>query len=108
LFAALEDIVSGKVKYLNSENVVERLARVSSLILELVLANSYRLALLQYLNGKMTGLETYITEYPIRFVAWLVAGMLIIFFVIFKLVGNDASNIERGEYVRVNKSSRLD
>ena len=56
----------------------------------------------------MTGLETYITEYPIRFVAWLVAGMLIIFFAIFKLVGNDASKIERGEYVRVNKSSRLD
>jgi sulfite exporter TauE/SafE len=56
----------------------------------------------------MTGLETYITEYPLRFVSWIVVGMLIIFFGIYKLVGNDASKIERGEYVRVNKSSRLD
>ncbi|KAJ3544178.1 hypothetical protein NMY22_g2872 [Coprinellus aureogranulatus] len=88
LFAAVEDIAVGKIKYLNSENIVERLAR--------------------YLNSKMTGLETYITEYPLRFVSWLVAGMLIVFFLIFKLIGNDASKIERGEYVRVNKSNRLD
>ncbi|KAJ2925492.1 hypothetical protein H1R20_g11602, partial [Candolleomyces eurysporus] len=88
LFAALEDIVTGKVPYKNSENIVERLAR--------------------YLNNKMTSLEAYISAYPLRFVGWLVAGILVIFFIIHRLIGNDVSKIERGEYARVNKADRID
>lgn len=88
LFAALEDISSGKVQYKHSENVVERLAR--------------------YLNDKVIGLETYISEYPLRFVGWLAAFILIVFFLIYKLISNDTAKVERGEYVRVGKSDRID
>ncbi|KAJ2912426.1 hypothetical protein MD484_g7977, partial [Candolleomyces efflorescens] len=88
LFAALEDIATGKVSYKNSENIVERLAR--------------------YLNNKMTSLESYISTYPLRFVGWLVCGILVIFFIIHRLIGNDVAGIERGEYARVNKADRID
>jgi hypothetical protein len=37
LFAAIEDIATGKVSYKNSENIVERLARVGFRLLALLL-----------------------------------------------------------------------
>jgi hypothetical protein len=56
----------------------------------------------------MTSLEAYISTYPLRFVGWLVCGILIIFFIIHRLIGNDVAAIERGEYARVNKADRID
>jgi len=56
----------------------------------------------------MTGLESYISNHPYRFILWVIVVISVVLFFIFRLLGDDAAKIERSEYTRVNKGSRLD
>ncbi|TFK28589.1 protein disulfide isomerase [Coprinopsis marcescibilis] len=87
LFAALEDIVNGKIGYKNSENIVERLAR--------------------HLNKKMMAFEAYVIEYPFRFVFFLISGFAVVFWLIYRWVGSDVHSLERGDHLKA-KGGRLD
>ncbi|EAU82485.2 thioredoxin domain containing 5 [Coprinopsis cinerea okayama7 len=89
LFKALDDIVSGKLGYKNSENVIERFART--------------------INNKMISLEVYISTYPFRFIFFLLTGLGVLFWVLFKWVGSDAARLERGDHVLYKaKEGRID
>ncbi|KAJ3572597.1 hypothetical protein NP233_g2977 [Leucocoprinus birnbaumii] len=83
LFATLERATAGQLHYKHSQNPVERLAR--------------------YLNHKLTYVEFYVTNHPFKSVLWIVGGIAVVFYVLFKWLGSDVPN-DRDYY----KASRLD
>ncbi|KAF9453143.1 protein disulfide isomerase [Macrolepiota fuliginosa MF-IS2] len=83
LFATLEKATAGKLHYKHSQNVVERLAR--------------------YLNHKLAGIEYYVTLHPYKTVLFIVGGIAVVFYLLFRWLGSDMPN-DRDYY----KSARLD
>lgn len=61
------------------------------------------MAINQYLNHKMTGIEFYVTAYPFRSVFLIVGTIAVVFYLLFRWLGSDMQN-DRENY----KSSRLD
>ncbi|KXN90554.1 Thioredoxin domain-containing protein 5 [Leucoagaricus sp. SymC.cos] len=83
LFATLQQATAGKLHYKHSQNGVERLAR--------------------YLNHKLAGVELYVTAHPFKSVLFIVGGIAVVFYLLFRWLGSGVPN-DRDYY----KSARLD
>jgi len=83
IFSAVEDVAHGKVSCKHSENIIERIAR--------------------NLNNKMTALEYYVVNYPLRSVFFFLLSISIFFWILFRLFGG----ANERDY-RQAKMSRLD
>ncbi|KAF8815825.1 protein disulfide isomerase [Phlegmacium glaucopus] len=86
LFSAVDDVATGKSPYKHSENYIERVAR--------------------FLSSKLTSIETFVFDKPFQALFILVAAVAVIFWVLHRLIGNDASSTSFKEYK--GKNGRLD
>jgi hypothetical protein len=77
IFSALDGIESGTIKAKHSENIVERMVRVRLLLFAArpeTLIGAY-----QVINGRLTVIEQYISNYPLRFASFLAICLLFAF-----------------------------
>ncbi|KAF8960247.1 thioredoxin domain-containing 5 [Flammula alnicola] len=77
LFAAIEDAAAGKSAYKNSENFVERIARI--------------------INTKMLAIETFVANKPLQAVLLFLFSIVVVFYVLSRLVGNDVAGAQQGQ-----------
>jgi len=87
LFSAVSDAALGKSSYKHSENFIERVAR--------------------FLSSKLKSVEEFIFEKPFYSLLILIVAVAIIFWVLHRLIDNDASSANFKEYSR-GKNARLD
>jgi hypothetical protein len=77
VFNAIDDVMNKRVTAKNSENFVERMARVRVPERDVV-RSAHKLPSIQYLSNKLSGLEQMVVGNPIRSVLFLLSfcGML--------------------------------
>jgi len=84
IFSAIVGADQGLIKAKHSENIVERVVR--------------------HLNTKLTALETFVVLHPWRMVFFIVVGLVVIYMILKRLVGDDVSD----SHSHLKKSERLD
>ena len=115
IFSAVEGAAWGKIAAKHSENFVERLARVGVSCVFHSSSCSFSccstslttiLTLLQYLNNKMTWIESYVLLHPLHAVFFVGCVFVLVFLGLRRFVGDDVAG-ER-EYGNTRKGGRLD
>jgi hypothetical protein len=103
IFSALEGATSGTIAPKNSENFVERMARVRLFFPPYF--SSAHTTTPQYLNAKMTATEAYVTEHPLYAVAMLGAALVMSYLALRRCLGDDSSHEREYGY---GKEGRMD
>ncbi|OCH93224.1 thioredoxin-domain-containing protein [Obba rivulosa] len=76
IFSAVNGALSRTIPYKHSENFVERMAR--------------------YLNGRLIGIESYVTEYPWRVAFFFVVGLVAVFLFLRRFLRDDEEYLRKG------------
>ena len=92
----------GTLAYKHSENIIERLARVCVSSYPAFFALT---SLLQYLNNKLMGIESYVVENPWHTVFFGIAVVVGIYLLLRRILA-DLDDAREGGYLR--KGDRLD